>query len=184
MRWKVLKSTEMFKAGFFRLRVDECELPDGRIAPRYYVLEFPNWVNVIPVTDDGQMILVRQYRHAGDDIYLEIPGGSADSHDENPADTAARELREETGYTARELVDCGWHSPNPAMQNNKLYTYLALGCAKTDEQDLDPYEDLEVLTLSIDEVYKRLEQGEIRHSLIAASLSLALRQLKLRNLVR
>lgn len=178
MRWKVLKSLDVFKAGFFKLRVDECQLPDGRVNPRYYVMEFPSWVNVVPITEDGRMVLVRQYRHAADDIYLEIPGGSADSLTEDPRAAGERELREETGFVAKEFIPCGFHSPNPALQNNKLYTYLALGCVKSAEQDLDPFEDLEVVTLPVNEVFELWAKGEIRHSLIAASLGLALRPLR------
>ena len=92
-------------------------------------------------------------------------------------------MREETGYVARELISCGFHYPNPAMQNNKMFTFLALGCVKSAPQDLDPFEDLEVLTLPVQEVYERLARGEIRHSLIAASLALAQKPLRERGLL-
>lgn len=172
--WKILKSFSAFKAGFFNLRVDECELPDRRVMPRYYVLEFPDWVNVVPVTEDGQMILVEQYRHAAGETFLEIPGGSTHPGGEDSQAAGARELLEETGYAAREWVYCGFHYPNPALQNNKMHTYLARGCVKVQEPQLDPFEDLQVKTLPVAEVMSRLHKGEIRHSLIAASLTLAI----------
>ncbi len=233
-RWKVLKSQDLFKSGFFRLRVDECELPDGRIMPRYYVIEFPDWVNVVPVTDDGQMVLVEQYRHGvvrlnqnpnGDpapasdqdsksrapasnqasndrastgenpghfgsvanngstanhkEIFLEIPGGSTDpKNHEDPRLAGVRELREETGYEAREWVYCGFHYPNPALQTNKMHTFVAFGCTKVGEPMLDPYEDLKVSVLPVKEVYRRWYAGEIKHSLIFTSLGLAIPHLR------
>lgn len=183
-RWKVQGSKEIFKAGFFRLRMDQCELPDGRICPRYYVMEFANWVNVVPVTTDGQMILVRQYRQAAGELFLEIPGGSADSLTEPPEVAGQRELMEETGYTSQEWVSLGFHYPNPALQNNKMHTYLALGCLKTASQKLDPYEDLEVVTLPIAQVADLLSRGEIKHSLMAASIGLALKPLRERGLLK
>lgn len=173
MRWKVLKSTEIFKAGLIKLRQDECEMPDGRVFPRYFVLEFPDWVNVVPVTPDGQMVLVQQYRHAADGIFLEVPGGRTDRNGEDPGLAGRRELREETGYESSEWIACGFQYPNPALQNNKLHTFVALGCNLTSKQDLDPFEDLTVCTLPVAEVYRRWELGELQHSLIANSLTIA-----------
>jgi len=182
VRWKTLKTQSLFQAGFFRLRVDECQLPDGRVMPRYYVMEFQDWVNVIPVTDDGQMILVEQHRHGAALDFLEIPGGSTDPG-ESAAEAGPRELREETGYEAREWIDCGFHYPNPALQNNRMHTFLALGCRKVAEPDLDPFEDLKVRTLPIEEVLRRMYDGEMKHSLIAASLMISVRHLRARGLI-
>jgi 8-oxo-dGTP pyrophosphatase MutT (NUDIX family) len=183
MRWKVLKSSDVFKAGFFRLRVDECQLPDGRIMPRYYVIEFPDWVNVVPVTADGQMVMVEQYRHGADEVFLEVPGGSTDAADADPRSAGERELLEETGYRASQWIDCGYHFPNPALQNNKMHTFLALGCHKAADPDLDPYEDLRVRLMPVREVYDLWEKGELRHSLIAASFALSLPALRSRGWV-
>lgn len=175
-KWKVLKSINAFKAGFFALRVDECQLPDERIMPRYYVMEFPDWVNVVPITDDGKMILVEQYRHAAGETCLEIPGGSTSTKvQEEPLLAAKRELKEETGFEAREWIYCGFHYPNPALQNNKMHTYLAIGCRKVSDPHLDPFEDLQVKIMDAKKVFEELESGKITHSLIAASLSLARR---------
>src|ERR1700753_1586705 len=97
--WKCLKSTEIFKTSFFRFRRDQCELPDGRVMPNYYVMEFPDWANIVPVTEDGRIVLVEQYRHAIGHVCLEIPGGSTDTKAfEEPKKAALRELLEETGY--------------------------------------------------------------------------------------
>ncbi|PWU17596.1 MAG: hypothetical protein C5B49_08520 [Bdellovibrio sp.] len=174
MRWKVRKSEEVYKSQVFRLRKDQCELPDGRVMPRYFVMEFPDWVNVVPVTEEKNVIMVRQYRHAGDGIYLEIPGGSTHGPSEDPRVAGERELREETGYQAQKWIYCGWLSPNPALQNNKIHTFLALGCQRVGEPQLDPYEDLTVEILPLEKLLQIWRDGGIKHSLIYGAIGLAL----------
>jgi 8-oxo-dGTP pyrophosphatase MutT (NUDIX family) len=183
-QWKVLKSLELFKAGFFRLRTDECRLPDGRVMPRYYVIEMADWVNVVPVTADGQVLLLKQYRHGAGMDFLEIPGGSTHpGANEDPRVAAERELLEETGYQAAEWVSCGFHFPNPALQNNRMHTYLALGCVKVAEPSLDPFEDLENFTMDVKEMVKIWRDGAFAHSLISASIGLSIRELEKRGLI-
>lgn len=182
-RWKVLKSTELFSAGWFSLRSDECELPDKRVMPKYYVMDFPDWVNVIAVTPDKQMILVEQYRHAAGEVFVELPGGSTDSRSEDPKSAGLRELLEETGFKGTEVIDCGAHFPNPALMSNRMHTFLVLGCEKVAEPDLDPFEDLQVRMMSVTDAYKKWENGEFTHSIIAASFGRAVRHLRSRGLV-
>ncbi|MCM2281864.1 MAG: NUDIX hydrolase [Bdellovibrionaceae bacterium] len=172
--WKTRGSKELFSSGVFRLRVDECELPDGRVMPRYYVLEFPDWANIIPVTEDNQIVLVEQYRHAHGRSTLEIPGGSTDSEDLDPLAAVRRELLEETGYQAREIRPIGRHNPNPAMQSNWMHTFIGYGCHKVSEPKPDPFEDLRVVVKSIPDVYQMIFNGQIDHSIVVASLLYAL----------
>lgn len=175
MRWKVLNSKEVFQAGFFRVRVDECALPDGRVMPRYYVMEFPDWVNIVPVTEDGRLVMVEQYRHGADGTFLEVPGGSTHpGPGESPRAAAERELMEETGFQAKNWESCGIHFPNPALQGNRMHTFVATGCGKVDEPSLDPFEDLRTVLMPVPEVYRKLYSGEIKHSIIATSLTLAI----------
>lgn len=173
--WKVLKSTEIFKSSFFRFRRDECELPDKRVMPNYYVMEFPDWVNVVPVTDDGRIVLVEQYRHALGKNVLEIPGGSTHpGQGEDPKKAALRELAEETGYVPEDMRLIGVHAPNPALQTNRMHTYIAFGCKKVAEPDPDPFEDLRTVLLPVNEVIGKVFSGEINHSIVIASLFYAL----------
>jgi 8-oxo-dGTP pyrophosphatase MutT (NUDIX family) len=179
MKWKVLQSKELLKLGFFRLRDDKCELPDGRVMPHYYVIEFADWVNVLPVTTDGQVVAVEQFRHGSDQMHLEIPGGSLDPRiSEEPQVAGERELLEETGYAPSEMIYCGFHYPNPALQNNRMHTFIAWNCKKVAEQNLDPFEDLSVKLFPLSELQGKLERGEFTHSLIAASVALALPKLR------
>lgn len=171
-KWKVLKSKEIFKSKIFRLRSDECELPDGRIMPKYFVFDFLDWVHVIPITKNGEMVTLEQYRHAAGEMFLEIPGGSLDLGEDALAG-AQRELLEETGYASSEWIELPLHFPNPALQSNRMRTYLALNCTKVAEPDLDPFEDLTVTLRTVKDVYAQMDAGKIQHSLMIASLALS-----------
>lgn len=173
--WKVLATQEIFKAGFFRLRTDRCELPDGRVMPHYYVLEFPDWVNIVPITEDNKIVLVEQFRQATGESCIEIPGGSSDPRKkEDPKKAALRELVEETGYVPEDVRLVGVHTPNPAMQNNRMHTFVGFGCKLEQEPNLDPFEDIRVITKSIPEVVDMIFAGQIHHSIVVASLLYAL----------
>lgn len=175
-KWKILSQKVLLRSKFFKLRVDECELPDHRIMPEYYVIEFGDWVHVIPFTTDGKIIMVEQYRHAAGKRFLEVPGGAVDDHKgESPEAAARRELLEETGYECGSLDFVGSHYPNPALQSNQMHTFLAKDCVKIKEQQLDPFEDLSVQLLTPDKLKKCIEQGQITHSLMLASLQLVIK---------
>ncbi len=178
LAWKILETKEIFKTGIFRFRVDKCELPNGKIMPNYYIFEFPDWVNVVPVTPEKKIVLIRQYRHANQSITIEIPGGSMHPNtSETPLDEAKRELIEETGYDSDEFILVMSHDPNPALQNNKMHTFLALNCIKKQEPQMDPFEDIETFEASLKEVQEMIKNGTIKHSLILASLMLGLEKI-------
>ena len=172
--WKTLSSHEIFRTSFFRFREDKCEMPDGRVMPRYFVMEFPAWVNIVPVTDEGKIVLVEQYRHATGETCLEIPGGSTEPGGEDPKKAALRELAEETGYIPEDIRLVGVHCPNPAMQNNKMHTYVGFGCRLLQKPTLDLYEDITVVTKTIPEVVDLVLSGKIDHSIVIASIFYAL----------
>lgn len=179
--WDTLETKERLKVGLFRMREDKCRLPDGRIMPAYYVMEFPDWVNIVPVTLDGKIILVEQYRHASGRVHLEIPGGSIDTKlGEDPKRAALRELSEETGFVPDDIRLIGKHFPNPAMQNNAMWTYVGLGCRKLATPNPDPYEDIRVVQLPVNEVFEKIQSGEINHSIVVASLMYAMSVLGVR----
>jgi len=178
--WKTLDTEELAKFGYFRLRKDKCELPDGRVMPGYYTIEFSDWVNIIPVTKDKKIVLIHQYRHSVEEITIEIPGGSVNPRLQEPLEKAAiRELEEETGYTAGRIEYLGYQHPNPALLSNKMHTYIAWDCAKTKEQELDPFEDIEAYEVTIDELRKLIDDHKITHSIILGSFMLARKKLNL-----
>lgn len=202
--WKVKGSKELMQAGLFRLRADELELPDGRVMPRYYVMEFPEWVNIIPVTRDGKIVLVEQYRHASGEYELEVPGGMANtpksSNQSSASETAfaldektmipnamvesamagdaVRELREETGYCPEKTEYLFSHSPNPAMQSNQMHTFIGWNCELLATPEPDPFEDLEVRLVSLEQLKHLVYSSKIRHSLMVASILFALPRLE------
>ena len=179
MKWKSLESTEIFSSGIFKLSSEKCELPDGRVMEKYFVMDFPDWVNILPITPDGQVILVKQYRHASGEVHLEVPGGSMDPRlKESPEEGARREMLEETGYDSSRIISVGAHYPNPALQTNRMHTFLALDCELTQDQQLDPFEELELYFCSLEALQEHLKKGDITHSIMIASIALCLNYLK------
>jgi ADP-ribose pyrophosphatase len=136
----------------------------------FVVLHSPDWVNVVPLTAEGRVILIRQWRQGNQEMTLEIPGGLVDPG-ETPAQAGARELREETGYLAAELSFLGKVNPNPALFSNTCHTFLALDCHLDGGQRLDPTERIEVVSVPMAELPGLVRRGEIVHSLVIAALS-------------
>ena len=173
LTWKICSSEYIHKGPWATLRSDKCEMPDGRIVEQYYVLEYPNWVNAVAITEDNKILMVKQYRHAAAIVSLEIPGGVIDG-DESPEHAMRRELLEETGYQfdSMELL-CTVYA-NPSTANNHTYCYLAKGGKKVQEQSLDEHEELVVEEYTIDEVKKLLSENKIAQSLHCTGLYYAL----------
>jgi len=133
------------------------------------IIQCLNWANVVAITADKKIVLVRQYRHGVDDLTLELPGGAVHIG-EDPLLAAQRELEEETGYTAKEWKLLGEVDSNPAFMSNSCKTYLALDAVKTHSQNLDPLEEIEVVLKNVDEIKPMIKSREITHSLIVAAL--------------
>ena len=168
-KWKVLESEYIVKRPWLVARRDKVQLPTGVVYPEYYVLEYPDWVNVIALTDDGRFVMVQQYRHGLGGVYTELCAGCIEPG-EDPLDAAKRELAEETGYTGGEWEDWMVISGNPSTTNNLTHCYIAHGVKLTERQHLDTTEDITVKVLTEREVYQMLEQDEMKQSLMAAPL--------------
>lgn len=176
LKWKTLSSKYLVREKWATLRVDVCDLQNGVIKDDYYVLEYPNWVNAVAVTRENKVIMVRQYRHGGNIISLEIPGGVMDG-DELPEAAIKRELLEETGYSFNSAELIATTYPNPATANNVTFTYLLTGGIKTHAQHLDEHEILEVEEYSIEAIKKLLSENQIAQSLHCTALFYGLMKL-------
>lgn len=170
-QWRRLGSRAMGSHFVFSLRYDQYQLaPEGK-EREFVVIESRDWVNVIPLTEDNQVVLVRQFRHGVAAPSLEIPGGVIDDG-ESPLHAALRELREETGYAGEggELLGYSW--PNPALQNNRCHYALVRNVKRVGELLPDEFERLEVVLAPLTEIPQMIVRGEIRHSLVIAAFFL------------
>lgn len=166
--WKRKSSKQVADCKVFKVRQDisVCE-ENGKEHP-FYVIESPEWVNIIPVTKNDEVVLIEQYRHGTDEVTLEIPGGLVDDG-EDPQAAAVREMTEETGYVPRKVVLLGRSRPNPAIQNNWVYHYLALDCELKQEVKFDANESISTGLVPLAEIAPLISEGMITHSLVIAA---------------
>ncbi|MFC0189479.1 NUDIX hydrolase [Fictibacillus aquaticus] len=167
-KWKTLNSEYCYQTPFGNLRKDQCELPNGVVIQNYYVNEYADWVNAIVMTKDNQIVLVEQYRYAGDDCFLEIPAGKIEAN-ESYEDGILREVREETGYTSRmKPIKLGEFMVNPATQTNKIITYLIKDAYKEYEQNLDETEEINVYEFDFNSFGELIRRNQIKTQLFTA----------------
>lgn len=178
MDWKLLGSEYLFREPWLTVRKDICETPLGKHVDAYYVLEYPDWVNAMALTEDGQVLLIRQYRHAIGRVLVEIPGGVMDKEDESPEVAIRRELLEETGYTFSDMHSLGEVSANPSTTTNLVHMFLATGGKKVQDQQLDDNEEIDVLAVSIEELEAMLKRREFLQALHISCLYYGLEKLK------
>ena len=170
--WKVLESS-YFRP---RFRIDKCELSNGNIL-NATVLEFSAWANIVALTKNNEVVLIRQYRHGIQEVILELPGGSVDKG-ETPLEAAKRELMEETGYVSDAFIEVGQASPNPAIYMNRVYSFLALDVEPTGNQSAYDAGTVEVTLISLDEVIAMAKKGQLTNSLNISTLFFALGHLE------
>lgn len=177
LKWKTLSSEYLFNDQWFKVRKEKCITPSGKIVDPYYVYEFATWVGALPITEDGKIIMVRQYRHALGETCIEIPGGCVDDTDKNIEDAISREILEETGYCFSSFEYLGRISPNPSTNSNLLHMFLAKGGKKTAEQKLDGNEEIEVMKLSAEELKQLLRENKIVQAMHVSCIFYALERL-------
>jgi ADP-ribose pyrophosphatase len=169
--WKFLGARDVSDHRVFRIRHDLYRFEPSGAERDFVVLECPDWVNIIPVTTDGKVVLIHQFRHGTQSVTLEIPGGVIDAG-ETPEVAAVRELSEETGYVPSKVSSLGYVHPNPAIQGNRSYTFLAEDCRLTVEPHPDSFEKIEVMLCPLADIPDLIRSGEISHSLIIAAFAL------------
>jgi 8-oxo-dGTP pyrophosphatase MutT (NUDIX family) len=168
--WKTIRSQPAGDFRIFKIRSDTCVNPRTGAEHDFYVLDSVNWVNVVAVTPDQQLVMVRQYRHGTGTVELEIPGGMMDAHESDPVATAVRELREETGYAGENARLLGKIHSNPAILSNTTYTVLIENCRLQHGVEFDSGEDLVTGLVPVSEIPRLVADEKIGHSLVVVAL--------------
>jgi len=168
--WKTVESRTVYTTRIFDLHHHRRH-HHQRGHHDFYVLHAPDWINIIPLTDDGTVVMVRQFRHGIEDFTLEIPGGMVDPQDASPMAAARREMREESGYDSDDIVELGKVHPNPAIQGNYCHTFLARGVRPGVKLEMDTTEETEVVLVPLASIRDLIASGEITHALVIAAFS-------------
>jgi|SRR6185437_9038100 len=176
MKWKILSSEYISTHQYFTARKDKCETPDRKIIDEYFVVELPATVCGLALTEKGEVLMVRQYRHPIEETLIEIPGGFIDEN-ETHGEAMRRELKEETGYEFSSIKEVGKIAANPGVLNNFTYLFLAQGGKKTSEQKLDKTEELEVELISLKELKQLFLDNKIVQGTHNSCIFYALREL-------
>lgn len=169
--WPLIKSQSGVSCRVFSVRTDTARSPRTNLEHDFSIIEASEWVNIIPLTIDQEVVMVRQYRHGIREVTLEIPGGLVDPGD-TPEQAAVRELTEETGYGSGEIRFLGSFHPHPAIMNNRCHTYLANGVRPEQVQKLDQGEDIEVVLVPLKEIPELIRTGQITHALMITAFYL------------
>jgi ADP-ribose pyrophosphatase len=168
--WRTAEPELIYRTNIFDLLSQETYTPRGGGPHRYTIVRAPDWINVIPVTPEGRVVLIRQFRHGVGRVTLEVPGGEVDPG-ETPEACTARELQEETGFRAATIAKLGEILPNPAFMTNTCHTFLATGCVKAAEQSPEDTEAIAVELEDLARIPALIAEGRIEHSLVVVAFT-------------
>ena len=172
MHWETLASEIIYRCRIFSLRRDRNRSVQSGLEHDFHVIEPGDWVNVVPLTADRQVIMVRQFRHGIRALTLEVPAGLIDPEDASPLVAAERELREETGYVSGEVVALGSVHPNPAIMNNRCHMFAAYDVRHAGAPQWDGTEEMVVESIPLDDIPRRIVDAEITNALTLVAFQL------------
>lgn len=160
-KWRTLSSKMVINHQWCKVRQDKIQLPNGIIIDDYFLTIRPEVALVLPITNNQELILVRQYRHGAGKILLELPAGTFNPDEEEPQAAAIRELQEETGYIAEQVTPLSILYDNPVKDTNKIHLFIAENVTKAGVQELDVTEEIDVVLIPIEAVREKLANREI-----------------------
>lgn len=167
--WNEIGAASVYDCRLFSVIERRSRSPRTGELHDFYVIRAPDWVNIVPLTADGRVVMVRQYRHGIAGFTLEIPGGLIDPEDPSPLVAARREMREETGFDGDEVVALGSIHPNPALFDNRCHTFLARNVERRLETSFDSTEETEVVLVPLADVPELVRTGVISHALVVVA---------------
>ena len=178
-KWKILESRFVIDNQWCRVKQDKVQLPNGLIVDDYFVNIRPEIVLILPITKNQEVVLVRQYRHGVEEILIELPAGTFDPQQENSLDAAHRELEEETGYQASELIPLAKIYDNPVKDKTLIHIFMAIDVTLTGKQNLDTTEEIEAILIPLTEIKAHILSGTIQVAGTISALFMGLEKLAL-----
>lgn len=168
--WKKLHTERGENLRIAKVRFDRWQNPRNGFELKATVLETPDWVNIVALTSENKILIVKQFRLGVEAVTSEVPAGVMEANEE-PLNAAMRELAEETGYTSEDWTYLGWVEPNPAFQDNHCHQFLAKNIVQTRETAQDLGEDVTYCEMTLPEVKREIAAGRMRNSLSLLTLS-------------
>jgi 8-oxo-dGTP pyrophosphatase MutT (NUDIX family) len=173
--WRIVRTSGVLQDRWINLRADHCVTPGGTEIGPYYVLTYPDWVHVVALTREDNLVLIRQYRHGAGKTFLELPAGAVDPSDKDAEQAARRELEEETGFTAPQWTLVSSLYTNPATHTNRVHVYLATGAVRDRAQRLEVGEEgLQVCVVPVSEVLHGIGSGMLGQSMHVSAVLMGL----------
>lgn len=167
--WDVVQEDLHTDCSIYKVYRRLCRHPEDGREGDFFVVKGSDWVQVVPITKEGKVVMIRQYRFGSEALSWEVPGGVLEPG-ESPEEAAVRELFEETGYIGKDIYRIGQTFPNPALQNNKTYFLVLKDCEYVGPRNLDFFEEIEVCTMTLDEVFSMANDGRINHAITINAL--------------